>query len=504
MYELTIPLNEAEKKPLYEQIYGYVKEQVRRGRLTAGTRLPSTRKLAEHLGVSRSTTQLAYDQLLSEGYLESVPCRGYYVAELETLVDLSRKRQGEPPEKKEEKRNWQVDFSPRGIDLESFPYGIWRKLSRNCLSADNRELFSAGENRGDRALRTAICNYLYGARGVSCRPEQLIIGAGNEYLLMLLNQLIGNRNVIAMESPTYRQAYLVFERLGHRIVPVETDRSGIRPESLEASGARIAYVMPSHQFPTGTVMPIRRRMELLGWAASGPERYIIEDDYDSEFRYRGRPVPSLQSADTGGRVIYLGTFSRAIAPAIRVSYMMLPEPLLEAYERTCSFYASTVSRVDQQVLAEFLSGGYYERHLNRMRGIYKAKHDALLTALAPLGGDFSISGEHAGIHLLLTSKKGISEERLVARAEVAGVRVYGLSEFDIGTGEKEERDDLQKERGSNLSGKPGTVLLGYASLSKEQIIQGAELLIRAYGSGAASEETRQGRKPESSRKPGTA
>ena len=178
---------------------------------------------------------------------------------------------------------------------------------------------------------------------MNCRPEQLIVGAGNEYLLMLLNQILGDSSVIAMETPTYTQAYRVFERLGHRIVPVEMDAAGMETEKLSESGADIAYVMPSHQFPTGIVMPIRRRMELLSWAAKKEGRYLIEDDYDSEFRYRGKPIPSLQSADRGGQVIYLGSFSRAVAPAIRVSYMMLPERLLDVYEKTCSFYASTVS-----------------------------------------------------------------------------------------------------------------------------------------------------------------
>ncbi|MCD2491261.1 PLP-dependent aminotransferase family protein [Lacrimispora sp. NSJ-141] len=471
MYELTVPLNDSGDRPLYEQIYVYIKRQIKQGNLPAKTKLPSTRKLAEHLGVSRSTTQMAYDQLLSEGYLEAEPYRGYYVSELEALFDLGGQTVPGGEREQEKDRKWICDFSLRGIDLESFPYGIWRRLSKNILNGDNKELFSAGENKGDLKLRQAICTYLYGARGVTCRPEQLIVGAGNEYLLMLLNQLFGNQNVIAMETPTYRQAYRVFDRLGHLVVPVEMDENGMDIRKLAVSGADIAYVMPSHQFPTGIVMPIRRRMELLSWAAEKEGRYIIEDDYDSEFRYRGKPIPSLQSADTAGRVIYLGTFSRAVAPAIRVSYMMLPTPLLEQYEGTCSFYASTVSRIDQRILAEFIENGYYERHLNKMRGIYKAKHDALLTALLPLAKEYSISGEHAGIHILLKSVRGVSEERLVSLAEEAGVRVYGLSEFGIGDGNSPQ--EIQKDRS-------GTVLLGYANLSREEIEKGADLLCRAF------------------------
>ncbi len=464
MYELTIPFSE--KEPLYEQIYKYIKVQIRTKRLLAGTRLPSTRKLAEHLGVSRSTTQLAYDQLVAEGYLEARPCRGYFVAKLDTLFHLEQKMEQAEEKKSGEKQRWLVDFSPRGIDLERFPYGLWRRLSRNSLSDDNRELFSAGENKGDGALRQAICTYLYGARGVNCRPDQILVGAGNEYLLMLLHQLLGNQR-IAMETPTYRQAYRVFECLGHQVIPVEMDGSGMRADALEASGAKIAYVMPSHQFPTGIVMPIKRRMELLAWASGQEGRYLIEDDYDSEFRYKGKPVPSLQSADTKGRVIYLGTFSRAVAPAIRVSYMMLPESLLALYESSCSFYASTVSRIDQRILTEFMKGGHYERHLNKMRGIYKAKHDALLAALFPLSESFTVSGEYAGIHILLKSRRGHTEEELIQAAGSVGVRVYGLSEFDIG----------KQEQGKEET---GTVLLGYASLGKEEIERGAGLLARIF------------------------
>ena len=460
MEELTIPFHEAE--PLYEQIYKYIKTQMREGRLPAGTRLPSTRKLAGHLGVSRSTTQLAYDQLVAEGYLQSEPCRGYFAARLETVVHLETKKSGEERQEKACASPYLVDFSLRGIDLDSFPYALWRRLARESLRDENRELFSAGENKGDIGLRQAVCGYLYGARGVCCRPEQLIVGAGNEYLLMLLHQLLGNQ-AIAMETPTYRQAFLVFKRLGNSVIPVSMDGNGMKREELAASGAKIAYVMPSHQFPTGIVMPIGRRMELLSWASEEEGRYLIEDDYDSEFRYWGKPIPSLQSADTKGRVIYLGSFSRAVAPAI--SYLMLPEPLLALYEETCSFYASTVSRIDQRIMAGFIGEGHYERHLNRMRGIYRAKHDAILRALSPLSDTFTISGERAGIHILLHSKNGRTEQELVRTAKDGGVRVYGLSEFDIG-------ESGRKERG-------GTVLLGYASLTREKIEQGAALLAAA-------------------------
>ncbi len=466
--ELFIPLEQASRKPLYEQIYTYICREIRSGSLQAGERLPSTRMLAEHLRVSRSTTQMAYDQLEAEGYIEARPCRGYFVCRIEGLVEVCcLESSGAKPESLadsgiQEDSGILVDFSPRGIDLESFPYNTWRKLSRSALTEDQKEMFLPGIHQGELDLREAIRSYLHGARGVNCSASQIIVGAGNEYLLMLLAQILGSSQKIAMENPTYKQAYRVFKSLGFDVCPIEMDENGMDPRMLKESGADVAYVMPSHQFPMGIVMPVGRRQELLKWAEGG--RYLIEDDYDSEFRYRGKPIPALQSLDRTGRVIYFGTFSRCIAPAIRVSYMVLPLELLERYRRKAGFYASTVSRIDQNILCRFLSEGHFERHLNRMRAIYKAKHDALLEAAAPLEQQFSIGGEYAGIHILLTDRQGRKEEELVYRARQAGVKVYGLSGCHIGEGKE----------------LPSTLLLGYANVTLEQIRSGTELLLQAW------------------------
>ena len=337
--ELMIPLNTRSGVPMYEQIYSYMKEEIRKGNLKAATRLPSTRVLAENLKVSRSTTQMAYEQLVSEGYIETVPCKGYYVTRIEELVEVKQAAgedfraglEAAPQER------YQVDFSPRGIDLNHFPYNAWRKVTKNTLVDDNKELFLTGNPQGEAALREAIRGYLHSARGVNCSQEQIIVGAGSEYLLMLLSRILGTEHVIAMESPTYKQAYLVLDSLGYPVVPVEMDRYGLSAKLLEESGADIAYVMPSHQYPMGIVMPVKRRQELLNWAGKSPSRYLIEDDYDSEFRYKGKPIPALQGMDSAGKVIYIGTFSKSIAPAIRVSYMVLPAPLMENYQKKAGF-----------------------------------------------------------------------------------------------------------------------------------------------------------------------
>ncbi len=499
--ELWIPFTD-KSTPVYEQIYRFIKGEIQQGRIAARARLPSTRKLSESLGVSRSTVQLAYDQLVAEGYLEPEPCRGYFAAQIDVLLNLGKRQEagpgmGEPAEGRipgnrkapgqgraeeaggkpgegkaagaspgEEPSRYWVDFSPRGIDLDHFPFNTWRKLSRETLTMANKNLFTSGDPRGERGLREAICRYLQSARGVACRPEQILVGAGSEYLLMLLNQLLG-RSPIAMEDPTYKQAYRVFQRLGHPVAPVPMDKNGMKVEALQASGARIAYIMPSHQYPTGIVMPVRRRQELLAWAAKEEGRYIIEDDYDSEFRYRGRPIPALRGSDQNGKVIYLGTFSKSVAPAIRVSYLVLPEKLESRYQETCWFYASTVSRVDQEILRRFLEEGYFERHLNRMRGLYRNKHDLLLAELERLRDRFRVQGDTAGLHVLLESRSGWSEEELMKKAAAAGIRVYGFSEYFLAPDRRES----------------ATVILGYANLTPERIQKGIRMLDEIWRKG---------------------
>ena len=461
-----IPLDGRSPQPLYEQIYQYIKDEIRSGKRRAGERLPSTRMLANHLKISRCTTQMAYEQLLSEGYIESVPCKGYFIAGIEELVDLDQEpAPGAVFSREEEKEDCQVDFSLRGLDLERFPFNTWRKITKNTLVDDNKEMFAAGDPQGEYGLREAVGNYLHSARGVHVRPEQIVIGAGSEYLWLLLAQILGRNRCIAMENTTYRQAFRVFSGVGMRVEPIAMDANGISAQELEKSGADIAYVMPAHQFPTGIVMPVKRRQELLAWAGAGQERYLIEDDYDSEFRYKGKPIPSLQGMDPAGKVIYIGTFSKSIAPAIRVGYLVLPEKLLAVYREKAGFYASTVSRIDQNILYQFMVQGHYERHLNRMRAIYKAKHDALLEGLKSLESQFEIRGENAGLHVVLTHKGGRAEEELVEQAKRMGVRVYGIS-----------RSLIRPEPGRFTS----TVLLGYGRLSPDEIRKGTKLLEQAW------------------------
>ena len=474
MNDLAIHLTDENGKHLYEQIYEYIADEIREGKLLAGEKLPSTRSLADYLQVARSTVELAYDQLASEGYIESVPYRGYYICRVEELYRIGTSGGGLRSEKKgagqedgqpgqkdsRTARYFDIDFSPNAIDMNLFPFGTWRKITRDILSGDRKELFALGEPRGDLELRKTVCRYLHASRGVNASPEQIIVGAGNDYLLLLLQYILGRGITAAFENPSYRRAFRIFSSFAARMVTVPSDENGIRVDGLLASGANVAYVMPSRQFPTGTVMPIGRRTELLRWASSAEDRYLVEDDYDSEFRYRGKPIPSLQSADTACRVIYIGTFSKSVAPAIRISFMVLPERLMEAYEKNCSFFSSTVSRIDQTILNEFILSGAFERHLNRMRKAYREKHDLLLDCLQPLLNRYRLSGEYAGLHVLLTSRVPAGEEELLERAAACGVRIYGLKEAALAPFETDY----------------ATVLLGYGGLDQERIREGIRRL----------------------------
>ena len=465
MNELTISLNPRDKSPLYEQIYSYIKEEIRKGTIPSGEKLPSTRALCRHLDVSRSTVELAYEQLLSEGYIEAQPYRGYFVCEIEGLYQFSRRNGAKEKQERKSERKYLYDFTPNGVDLKSFPYNAWRKLSRECLSDDRAELFRLGCPQGEYGLRNAISCYLHQARGVNCTPDQIIVGAGNDYLLMLLCTVLGSGRRVALENPTYRQAYRIFNNLSYEVCTVDMDEKGMRVDELKDSGADIAFVMPSHQYPLGIVMPIRRRLELLKWAEETYGRYIIEDDYDSEFRYKGKPIPALQGYDGSGKVIYIGTFSKSIAPAIRMSYMVLPEPVHGMYRERCGFISSTVSKVDQLILQKFIEEGYYERHLNKTRALYRSRHDTLLSALKEMNPDIQISGENAGVHLLLHFQDGRSQEELIGKAAENGVKVYGLSEYYV---------DGKERSGETV------ILLGYANMNEEKIREAVQLLAEAW------------------------
>ena len=466
MNELTINLHTASETPLYEQIYQHIKREIQEGRITSGEKLPSSRSLCKYLEVSRSTVELAYEQLISEGYVEAVPCKGYFAAELEGMYRLDVVPALVGAEEKTEKKEWKYNFTPNGVDLNSFPYNVWRRLAKDSLLDDRAEMFRLGDSQGEYGLRSAISRYLYQARGVNAHPDQIIIGAGNDYLLMLLSTVIGQNHKVALENPTYKQAYRLFKSLSYDVCTVDMDEKGMKVADLKSSGADIAFVMPSHQYPLGIVMPMKRRMELLKWAAKDPARYIIEDDYDSEFRYKGKPIPALQGYDRWENGdLYRNVFKvhRAFDPC--QLYGASCAAFKGVSEKKAVFLSSTVFQGRSADFTESLSRtDIYERHLNRIRTLYKSRHDTLMGCLKTFQKICTISGENAGVHMLLHFAGDMTEEELIRKAAEKGVRVYGLSQYYI-----DPPDGL----------KP-TIMLGYANISEDKMKEAVKLLEEAW------------------------
>ena len=461
---LTVELKSRDKMPLYEQLYLKIRGLITEGELTEGEKLPSERGLSANLQISRSTVALAYEQLYAEGYVEVRPQSGYYVNKIDRI---NSEKKEEFTDIKNESDNseteYEYDFSPFSLCKESFPYRMWDRLYRQCMRDKGEELFNLGEKQGDKELRVAIAKYLFGYRGLIVKPENMIIGAGTGYLLQLLEHLIDKKSIIAMENPTYMQAYRIFSSLNRKVLPIDLDENGLEVNELNRTRAKVVYLTPSHQFPTGVVMPIKRRKEILGWASEDEGRYIIEDDHDSEFRYKGLPIPPLKAIDTGNKVVYLGTFSRTIAPAIRIGFMVLPDGLLKVYRKKLAFLACTVPRIDQAVLTEFILGGHYERHINKTRKIYKSRHDRLITSLKVFGDKVKIMGGNAGMHLMVKFKLEMTEEEVVSRAEKSGIKLVGLSKH---------------RTGENPEGGEACILIGYGNISEDRIEEGIKILAK--------------------------
>ncbi len=456
MVHLTTALDAASAVPLYEQLYKSLADEMRAGTLAAGTRMPGKRRLAAELSVSVNTVDAAYQLLAAEGYLESRERSGFYVQEYlalpqRTEPEMQAAAPVQPPEPKD--TPVQFDLSTRGVDPGLFPFRTWARLQKELLYS-SPELLTHGDAQGDIELRQALAEYLEEYRGVRCGADQIVVGAGLEYLLGLLAPLLPG--TAAVENPGYPRARQVLANNGVSCCCLPVDEGGLSIEALYRSGAAVCYVTPSHQFPTGVTMPAGRRAELLRWASRQPgQRYIIEDDYDSEFRFDTRPLPSLQGmAGADGPVVYLSTCSRSLAPSIRIAYMVLPRHLLPAWQRTYRLYSSPVGRFEQQTLARFITEGYFTRHLARERVAYKARRDALAKALTGAfgPGELKLMGLHTGLHLLAKLADPPADAALRAAAAQAGMQFSLLSDFDL-TGSRQE--------------KCGTLVLGYGSLADD-------------------------------------
>ena len=462
---LTPVLDPSLGRPLYEQLYLQLRRDIESGSLIAGEKLPSKRALSAHLKVSVVTVEGAYGQLLAEGYIRSEPKRGFFVSPLEIASPPAQQAPSVPVSEAAAAPVPEYDFATNAVDAVHFPFSTWAKLMRQVLTREDSGLLSAIEPQGVPALRAAIVQYLHDFRGITASPDQVVVGAGSEYLIGILFQLLGREGGYAVEDPGYLKVSRILAHQGVLVCPIPLDDQGLRVDALRWSGARVVHVTPSHHYPLGTVMPVGRRRELLSWAAEIPERYIIEDDYDSEFRFSGRPIPALQSLDGGERVVYLNTFAKSLAPSLRIGYMVLPPHLAERYRRDFLFYSSTVPSFEQYTLSRFLEGGHFERHIARMRVEYRDRKAALAACVRDFGIPGTLSGADAGLHMLLRMENGLSEETLVRRAAEYGVAVYPLSDCCLTPPPPDA---------------PPTLVMGYARLKVADMISAFRRLQRAW------------------------
>ena len=433
---ITYNLMNAGTDSLYEYLCKCIKKDIIRGTLKPGEKLPSKRIFASNLGVSVITVENTYAQLVAEGYIYSVPKKGVYIADVGML---KTKDHAMVPEKAAslpvKEIAWFADFSSNQTSSDLFPFTIWSRGVREILSDSRVELMKNSPCGGISELRENIARYLWDFRGMSVRSEQIIVGAGTEYLYGLLIQLLGNDKVYGVENPGYRKLEKIYGSYGVPCEWISMDEAGILVQELEEKNVDIIHITPSHQYPTGIVMPVSRRSELLQWAADKEERYIIEDDYDSELRLSGQPIPTLQGMDVSNHIIYMNTFTKTLCSTVRISYMILPEKLMTRFYRQLSFYSCTVSNFEQYTLSRFIEEGKFETHVNRLRNHYRKKRDLLMEALkrSRLKDRTTVSGEEAGLHFLMHIKTDLPEEQVIANAREKGIRLVPLSSYYYGT-----------------------------------------------------------------------
>lgn len=474
---LTYNLTATGSDSLYESLYKCIKNDILQGKLCAGEKLPSKRSFAKNLGISVITVENAYGQLSDEGYIYSMPKRGFYVSDIDmvanpntgaktsadaNLFDDSASIACSP---------YFADFSSNQTDSEIFPFTIWTKTVRSVLNDNRIQLMINPPCGGILPLRNAIARYLGDFRGMKVAPHQIIIGAGTEYLYGLLIQLLGKDLIYGVENPGYHKIGKICKSMDVSYRHVDLDENGVSIHELEEKKIDIIHTSPSHHFPTGLVMPVSRRYELLGWAAKEKERYIIEDDYDSELRLSGKPFPTLQSIDISGKVIYTNTFTKTLASTVRISYMVLPEDLAKRFYSELSFYSCTVSNFEQYTLAQFMENGSFEKHINRLRNYYQNKRDAILKELknGSIGKYITIQEEEAGVHFLMHIQSDCTEAEIVEKAKAGGVKLDPLSRYYIKNTEKHEQNGQENPY-------ENTYVMNYSSVNMENIKKVVQVL----------------------------
>lgn len=465
---LTYSLSDRKEEPLYEFLYRQIKRDIETGEIASGEKLPSKRSLAQHLGVSLITVEGAYTQLIAEGYVVSKERKGYYASKVPSELLLNSKQTAptekaptsktvknngthgsinrydgpvklnnattvsQPSRQNKSTNTYFADLTGSEVARGKFPYAVWSKSIRDALSCESEQaLIGNSDAAGSWRLRQVIAKYLHSFRGMDVNPECIVIGAGSQVLDNMIIQLLGQQRCYGIENPGYPRLSRLYQVNSAVLVYIPLDEKGVIVDALGASKVSVMHVMPSHQFPTGIVTSIGRRYELLAWASENNERYLIEDDFDCEFRLTGRPIPSMQSIDTQGKVIYTNTFSKTLGPAFRLGYMVLPQRLKEQFDKKLSFYSCTVSAVDQLALARFIEQGDYERHINRMRTYYRSLRDALISALmnSSFASRVSFYSQDSGIHFVMQVQTNKPEQMLAQALRARGINIASLSEF---------------------------------------------------------------------------
>lgn len=454
---LTYNFTKKGSDSLYEYLYKCIKNDILHGTIQIGEKLPSKRTFAKNLGISVITVENAYEQLMAEGFIYSIPKRGFYVSDLKD-IDFSEKAvQKDHLILTGGTTSYLADFTSNQTDSQIFPFTIWARTMREILNENQTQLMINPPCGGVMELRESIANYLHDFRGMIIKPEQIIIGAGTEYLYGLLIQLLGNDKIYGVENPGYPKIARIYDSMKISYKIIDIDEDGVPVNSLEQEHVDIIHLSPSHHFPTGIVTPVSRRYELLGWACKNENRYIIEDDYDSELRLSGKPIPTLQSIDVSDKIIYMNTFTKTLSSTVRISYMVLPNALTERFYERLSFYSCTVSNFEQYALARFMESGSFEKHINRLRNYYQHKRDAILSIFRqnPLGKYITIREEEAGVHFLIHIRTKKSEEEIISNAKSNGIKLAPLSKYNM----KE-----QKQQQFN-----NTYVINYSSIDLSQL-----------------------------------
>lgn len=414
---------------LYVQLYRAIRDAVADGRIAAGERMPSIRRLSNDLGVSKTTIETAYAQLITEGYLESRPQAGCFAAKLTSFSSRETSNLKRTVHSGNAKL-LRYRFSTSAIDPHAFPVALWQKHLREVLARSD-EITSYGDSQGEPELRAVLADYAYRVRGVRAEPHQIVVGAGLQPLLYLLSGLLrDHERVIGLESPGFAQAERVMTDCGLSVCHLPGDSAGVEPETARDAGLRVLYLTPSNRLGGGIPMPMARRTALLEWAHH-TDSLIIEDDHNGELRWRGRPIPALQGFDDGRHVVYIGTFSKVLLPSVRLGYMVLPAFLAEQYYARARAYHQTASKIEQLALASYIRRGEMEKQLRRLRKIYAAKGDCLIRCLRDTFGDrIDIEPQETALRLLVTLHDPRSAQELTAAAAAYQVEVLPFAAYE--------------------------------------------------------------------------